>query len=127
MTFDNSQNVKFSEINGEVEKISAESFGHDFNEWIEDPSVELINEGYKQWALQHKLSKFDILSQTEVGKRLSKWYGAKRRGSVQRIARSDRQGGAVMTSNRPNYYLLRNLEDATKAFCEFEKIDLTIV
>jgi hypothetical protein len=109
------------------EKVSADSFGHDFNEWIEDPSVDLINAGYQQWASQHKLSKFDILSQTEVGKRLTKWYGAKRRGSVKKIARSDYQGGAVMTSNRPNYYLLGNLEDAKKAFCEFEKIDLTIV
>ena len=109
------------------EKISAESFEHDFDEWIEDPSVELINAGYQQWASQRKLSKFDILSQTEVGKRLSKWYGAKRRGNTRKIKGSDYQGGVIKTDNRPNYYLLRNLEDATKAFCEFEKIDLTIV
>jgi hypothetical protein len=109
------------------EKVSANDFVYDFNEWIEDPSVELINAGYQQWATRHKLTKFDILSQTEVGKRLTKWYGAKKRGNVKKIAGSDYQGGAVVTSNRPNYYLLGNLEDATKAFCKFEKIDLTIV
>ena len=100
---------------------------YDFNQWMEEPAVQLINAGYEQWRDKHKLTKFDILSETEVGKRLTKWYGSKKRGSFKKIAGSDYQGNAIQTTNRPSYYSIGNLEDAKKVFCEFERIDLTIV
>ncbi len=110
-----------------LETISADAFAHNFSEWIEDPSMQLVITGYQQWVGKQRLSKFDILSQTDMGRRLTNWYGSKKRSRQRRIAGCDYQGNKIMTGERSYYYSLGNLENATKAFCDYEKIELSQV
>jgi hypothetical protein len=99
---------------------------YDFSAWINEPAVELINAGYQQWIGKQRLGKFDILSQTAIGNRLISWYGSKKRSRHRRIAGCDFHGNKILTGERAAYYSLGSLEDATKAFCDYEKVELSI-
>jgi hypothetical protein len=99
---------------------------YDFSAWINEPAVELINAGYQQWVAKQRLGKFDILSQTGIGNRLISWYGSKKRSRHRRIAGCDFHGNKILTGERAAYYSLGSLEDATKAFCDYEKVELSI-
>ena len=100
--------------------------GYDFSAWVNEPAIELISAGYQQWIWKHRLGKFDIASQSVIGRRLTKWYGSKKRSRERRVAGCDYQGNKIMTGDRAAYYSLGSLEDATKAFCEFEKVELSM-
>lgn len=92
------------------------------NQWITEPATDLIRAGYEQWCEKNKISQFNIISATAMGRRLSDWYKKDRRNAPM-IKGEGAKGDALQTGNRPNIYCLGNQVDAILSFCTTERLD----
>jgi hypothetical protein len=95
------------------------------NEWITEPSVELIKRGYEQWCNKNKIQQFGIVSSKKYGGDLTSWYGTKKRKiHVDGVLRGETITGALDKSMKQTYYYaVGSLNEAINSFCEIEKLD----
>ena len=95
------------------------------NEWITEPTVELIKRGYEQYCNKNKIDQHRIVSPKKYGGYLTSWYGDKKRKSNYfGFLRGETVKGELDTSKGQTYlYAVGTHREAIEAFCKVEKLD----
>lgn len=90
--------------------------------WIVDPSIDLIQSGYEQWCNKSKINQFGIVKRETFGRCLGSCYTKSRR-NVPVVTGENSKGELLNSGARPYCYNLGTHEQAITAFCEHQKLD----
>jgi hypothetical protein len=96
----------------------------EFQNWISEPSLDLVQSGYEQWCNKNKVGQFGIKTREVIGRHLANSYLKNRRNNQMPVGENVK-GEILNSGSRPYTYILGNQTDAIMAFCEFEKLDAT--